>query len=339
MKKTLRLFAASLAAAIIVTIIGAAVVRHHNVSTGDMYDVLTKGISIGEPVYSFTKTEKKDISGFDGLTVENYLTYQLNEFNTIELYAQYCSAEVIGGTSGDKLVVSIDYPENVRDKVGLHTAVKDGKLYIQNNWTGKPTSNYGEVEITIYIPDDYRGGYEIYADSAQITLSDTESSMGMEFNLHNCNITAENLNSTDIMIDMSGTNANIKSAVSKDGFTLSAVSSNIKIEDIEAAYSRTVMSSSALDITSIKGSLSYDSDLSKLNILCGAVTGNMNLKSSKGSVNLTLPKNAPAALRHSESWSAFRNNTGISESDEKNKDLQYIIETNVEFTIVTLEEK
>lgn len=339
MKKSFRLFAAVFAAAIIVTAIGAAVVRRHNVNQGDMYDVLAKGLSFGEPLYAFAEAERTDIGGFDNFTDEGYVTYQLNEFNTIELYAKSCSAEITGGTSGDVLVVSLDYPDKDEGKVKLHTAVKDGRLYIQNEWTEKPSADYGEVTVQIFIPDDYKGGYDIFGDSARIKLGNAESSMKMSFNLHNCNVSAENITAADITADMSGTTANIKSAVSKDGFTVGAVSSDIKMEEIEAVYSKAAVSSSTLDITNIIGAFSCESDISRLYLYCGTVTGNITLRSNKGIAKITLPKNAPVYIHRSERFSVFRDKTDNAQYDEKNKDSRYILETNVEFTIVTLEKK
>ena len=339
MRKTFRIFAITLVVAIVVTVAGVAVVRHHNVKTGDMYDVFTNGINIGEPLYKYEMPENTDISELPECTEENYVMYQLNEFNTIETELEYCTVEINGGTQKDFLTVAMSCKEDVSDSVKLRTAVKDGNLYIQNKCEGTVPASKDKVKIIIMIPDDYKGGYCVKGQYCDVSVTNAESAMDIEMSLYKCNLNADNLNAPNITADMSGTEAEVKNVSSKDGFSIGAVSSNIKLRGVSAQYSKMVVSSTTLDTENVSGGFTYESDISTLYLKCSEVSGNINIQSKKGSVSVTLPKNAPLALRHNEKWSVFQNSTGIADSEKNNKDLQHILETNVEFTIVRLEEK
>ena len=339
MKKSFRIFAVTLVIAVVVTVAGAVVVRHHNVKSGDMYEVFTNGINIGEPLYTYEIFENIDISEFPELTGDNYVMYQLNEFNTIETEFEHCTVEMNAGTQKDFLTIAMSCKEEFRDSVKLCTAVKDGNLYIQNKCEGAVPTSKETIKIIIMILDDYKGGYFIKGENSDITVTDAESAMNMEMSLHKCSVNVENLSAPNVTADMSGTQADFKNITSKDGFSIGAVSSNIKLSDITAQYSKALVSSTTLDVQNLLGSFNYESDISTLYLKCSEVSGNINLQSKKGAVNVTLPKNANISLRHNEKWSLFKNSTGIEESEKNNKDLQHILETNVEFTIVRLDEK
>ena len=340
MKKSFRLFLITLIIAVVISTVGVAVVRHHDVSYGDMYEVLSKGISFGEPVYNYEPPEKTDMSGFAALTSDDTVMYQLNEFNTIETQLEYCTAEIVGGLEEDVLSVSMScLDEDIRESTVFNTAVKDGRLYIQNRCSGRIPASMDRIKIVITIPDDYKGGYTITAEKSDITVANTESTMDMGLSLHNCRLSAENISAENISAELGSTSAAFKSVSGVDSVSISAVSSNINIGGIDTQYTKTVLSSTTFNAENISGSFGCDSDTSRLSLKYDNVSGNINLKANKGTINIIVPKNSSAALRRDERLSVFNNHTDIKESEKNNKDLRYIIETNVEFTIVTLDEK
>ena len=340
MRKYFQRFAASLAAAAVITAVGVGIVSHHNVEYADMYTALANGINSEEALYSYTMPDRTDLSGYAELTNNDYVIYQLNEFNTIETQLGYCTVEINAGTQKDVLTVSMScLDDNIRNSTELNTAVKEGKLYIQNTCYGSIPALRDRIKIIINIPDDYKGGYTIMADKSDITFTNAESTMDTVISLNNCNFSAENITSSNITADFGGTTAKLDNVLSSGEISVSASSSDIKINDVSSQYTKVKLSSTAVDAENLSGALTYESDLSRLYLKNNTVSGNMSLNSKKGTINVSLPKNAPLILQHDEVWSAFYNNTGLSESKKNNKDLQYILETNVEFTIVTLDEK
>ena len=340
MKKSFRIFAITLLAAVMISAIGVAVVRHDNVTYSDIYDVFRKGISLGEPLFQYELPDRTDMSGFPELTDKTYVIYQLNDFNTIETQLEYCTLEVVGGTQKDVLTVSFGcLDDDILDGAVFNTAVKDGTLYIQNECTEKKPLSSDRIKIIISIPDNYKGGYTIKADRSDIAVTNTESTMDMELSLHNCKISAENISASNITAELGNTSAELTGISSHDIISVKASSSEIKLHGVSAQYTKGMFSSTTLNAENISGSFSCESDTSKLILDFGSVSGNINLKANKCTINAFLPKGAPLTLRREERFSTFNNNTAITESEKNNKDTAYILETNVEFTIVTLEEK
>ncbi len=338
MKKTARLSAVFLIIAIVFTVIGVVMINKANVNYGDIYDIFEGSIQLDENNVAFTKTEAVDLSKLPDVTTFEGVTYQLNEFNTLEVFGDYCTV-VFQPSKSDLMIISIEYPDSADGKVSLQTAIKDGCLYVKNLWSGEPVKEYDEVLLYVNIPEGYKGGYGINGDHASFELCDIDSSMNTKINLYDSKINAKSISADEVTLEMSGTSGSVEAVSSKNGFNLSSVSSDFSVNKADCFYTKLTANSSTLSLSDVVGSLTADTTTTSLIIDCFSVTGNVSVNVSYGRADITVPKDSPISLRHSESYSAFTDNVNWTDGDEKNKDARYVIDTNISFGIVTLSEK
>lgn len=328
----------SLAAAAAVSITGGVVIARSDLNLSEVYDIVGENIEALQTNTDFSKTPDVDLSRIDGMTETEYVTYQLNEFNTLCVFADSCTLK-LAPTSSDELVISLNCPQKAQGHMAMQTAVKGGCLYVKYMWYGEPTAQTDEVELTVGIPENYKGGYSINGTAATLNLGSIDSSMDVNFNLYNCTAKADDISAKEVELEISGGSLSAESVTAYDVFEAESVSSNVNISRLESKYSTVKANSSTINLSGITGGLSADVQICKANFDWLAVTGNITLKASAGETELAVPKGSNVTLRHDESWAKYKNNINSAPLEENDENSYYIIDTNVEFGIVTLSEK
>ena len=158
MKRLFTLFYISLIIGLVLALTGGIIINRAEVNMGQIYDVIEKNLQFGEQKYTFEKIEPPDISDYDGCTMNRQAAYPLNEFHTLEIFAENCSVEFKPSQSDD-MKISLDYPEKLQTKFFLRTAMRNGSLYAVASRTDKhqlhiqylplQSKNYKDC-ITIY---------------------------------------------------------------------------------------------------------------------------------------------------------------------------------------------
>ncbi len=336
MKKLFTLFYISLIIGLAFVLAGGIMINRAEVNMGQIYDVIEKSLQFGEQLYTFEKTEAPDISSFNGCNMDRQVTYPLNEFHTLELLAENCCVEFIS-TESDDMKITLDYPDKLQNTVFLCTAMQNGSLYASANRTDNSTSNK-DVSLTIEIPDNYKGGYVINTDKCSIILTDLESAMDMNFKMQDTVVEADMLTAGDITFELAGTVFNSKGVFSRGSTNISSESTTVNFKRLNSSYTKILSSSSTYNIEKISGGISSDSQTSVLNLGFQTVKSNVSVTADTGSINISIPHNAPVSLRHEEKYSSFKDNVKWTDEGSKNKESRFIIDTKVKFSIVTLNE-
>ncbi len=337
MKRSLKLFAVSLVVGSVLSSVGVVMIRRANVNISSVYDIIEENLQSGDSQIRYQKAEPFDISDIKGGTLSDEARYQLNEFNTIEVYAENCTVE-FKPTDDDFMRISIAHPDKFNNKVFLRTAVENGTLYVQDNLTGV-TNGVKDIVINVSVPDNYKGGYSLNGSNAEVKLCDLESAMDMSFNLYNSAVSAQTLSAGEVVFEMSGTTVSAGEIHSRGEFSLSGISSVMKTDMLEAVSSRINVNNSTLNIGNIVGGVSADMKMSAANLDFLSVTGNISAVASESRLNIKIPNDSPVSLRHEESYSSFSDKVKWTDEGQKNENSRYFIETTVKFSIVTLEEK
>lgn len=324
--------------AVIFTVIGGIIISDSNVNFGDVFTKLEKAVPSVHSNVNFQKTPEFDLSNYHNVREIDYTSYQLNEFNTLSVYAEKCTLQLVPITT-DNLVVSLITPDEAEDDVTIQSVIKDGNLYVKFVWCGDPAASVEDTVLSLGIPENYKGGFDISANESTVELCDMDSSMDIRLNLHNCLTSAHKISGREITFEASGGNSSIEKIVSNGGFTVTGVSTQINISYIDAFYTKAEANSSELNWKEIRGSLSADTAVSNADFNFKEVTGNISVKASAGSINVSIPKLSPVSLRHEERFSRFKDNITWDGGNKKNNNSVYIIDTNMEFGIVTLTEK
>lgn len=338
MKNIARLSAVFLIVAVVLTVVGGVMIKKANVNYGDIYEIFEDSIQLDESNVTYKKAEPVDLSNFPNVSTLEGIMYQLNEFNSLVVYGEYCKV-VFQPTESDNMIISMEYPDSAIGKVELQTAIKDGCLYVKNEWSDKPVKEYDEVIVCVNIPQGYKGGYTINGEYTTVELCNIDSSMDTRLNLHNSTLNAKAISADEVTLEISGTSGSIENITSDGGFNVSSVSSDMNVNKVEAFYTKLTANSSNLNLRDITGSLTADTTATVLDMEYLSVTGNVTVNASTGKIDITIPKASPVSLRHSESYATFKDNVNWTNGDEKNKDSVYVIETNINFGIVTLSEK
>ena len=337
MKRSLKISAVSLLIGVVFSAVGGVMIKRSDVNIGDIYDIIEENLQLGESNVQYKKAEPFDISDMKNLTISNDVSYQLNEFNTIEVYSEHCTVE-FKPTDADVMQISIDYPDKLNKKVFLQTAVANGTLFVQDRLTETVSGN-SDIVITVSVPENYKGGYSINGGNSEFKLCGLESAMDMSFNLYNSTVTAEALSAGEIAFELSGTTVTVSEIRSRGELTVSGITTTFKTDMLETVYAKLTADNSTLNIGNISGGVSAVTQMSTVNLDFRSVTGNVSVTASAGSVNIKIPHDSPVSLRHEESYSAFTDRVKWTDKGKKNENSRYFIETTVKFGIVTLEEK
>ena len=321
MKKLLKISAVTLVAAVIFITAGIIWISKDNVNIGSVYALAQENLKIGESNFEYSPPERFDLSKVSSKSEIRSLGYELNEFNTIELYAENCAVEFIV-TNGDLMSATVDDGD-------LTTAVTGGTLYVQ-------ATSQGEGELTIGMPDTYKGGFTVNTSECTVALGTLDSAMDMRFNLYKTALSADSLSADSITFMTSGSSVTIKDITATDGLTVSSDSTELKASNIAAKYTNLTLNNSTSELSVASGSLSCDSRMSDINASFDAVTGNISLDLTAGRANLKLPNQNDIVIRHDEDYGVFQDKTKSAQNSATKPAVHYTMETNIKYGIVTV---
>lgn len=336
MKRLFTLFYISLIIGLAFALAGGIMINRAEVNMGQIYDIIEKNLQFGEPLYTFEKNKLPDISDYDGCTMSKQVTYPLNEFHTLEIFAENCCVE-LKPTDSDDMQITIDHPDKLQNKVFLRTAMRNGSLYTTASRTDKGT-DIKEVSLTIEIPDNYKGGYAISTNNCSVVLTDLESAMDMSFNMLDSMAETGTLTTGDITFELGGTTFNSKGVFARGSTNISSESTTVNFKRLNSSYTKILSGSSTYNLEKIVGGITTNSQTSVLDLSFQTVKSNVSITADTGSINVAIPHNAPVSLHHDEKYSSFNDTVNWTDEDSKNKDSRFIIDTKVKFSIVTLSE-
>ncbi len=339
MKKAFKLFAVFFVVSFILLTAGGLAIKKDSVNYGEIYNHFAKLVNTGQSENIAQVPQLVDISSAKGLTSEDSLTYQLNEFNTIEIYANSCIAELHEAEGSDKLSISYDYKNELKGNTAIHTAVKDGTLYIQNEFSDTAAANKEDVSIILQIPDSFKGGYSLKGENCIYKLESPESAMDIDISVINSSVEACDVTAENISVMLNDSKADIETLTAEEGVVMNCASSQMTVDGINAVYTNANISSAVLTVLGANGSFNLNADFSRIAARFSQISANLQLNFSKSQAEVTFPKNTDALLRYKGGYSVFKNNTTLEYSDEENKNNRYFVETNVDFSIVTFAEK
>lgn len=338
MKKLARLSLGAFIIAVILTFIGGNMISGSGINYGDVYELLEENIPVAKSGVTFSKEPETDLSDCPDIQETDYAAYQLNEFNSLNVYADRCTLEFIP-TTVDKLVVSLIVPDEAEDDVIIQTAIKDGTLYVKFCWQSEPTASLEDSVLTIGIPENYKGGFDINAAGSSVTLCDIDSSMDIGFNLYNCNMTAESINAGEVVLESGGGAIEFGSITASGGFGATCVSSDLKVASLTAMYTRVGANNSSLRLNDITGSISAELYMTEAEFDFLSVTGNISASAKLSQADIIIPGDSAVQLHHEERYSSFKNRLEQTLKNGESKNSYHTIDTNVEFGIVSLTEK
>ena len=336
MKRSLKIFAVFLALGLVIVGAGGFMVRRSGIHLSQVYDIIEENIEVAGSTVKFQKAEPYDIDSLEDVTSSSAVYYQLNEFNTIEVYAEKCTLK-FEASSEDEMGIAVETGEKLKNKVFLKTAVKNGTLYVRTGFTESVGANTNTV-LTISVPENYKGGYTVCTSSCNVEMCGLESSMDMKFNLYNTEVKAEKLTAGEITLEMSGAVFKSEELHSRGEISLLSISSTLETNFLESVSSKFLVNNTTISAEKIIGGLTLDCVMSTIDLTFSSVTGNIGVTSETSSINIKIPHDSPVSLRHEESYSTFKDNIKWTDNGQKNQNSRYFIETNVKFSIVTLEE-
>lgn len=337
MKKLAKIIFILLIPAVIITAVGGFLLSKENVNLGDVYAKLEETVPVIKNDIVFTKSPDLNIEDFPEFTEKEYNTYQLIEFNSIAVYADKCTL-VMEPATLDKMVVYLECSDFIEAKATVQTAIKDGTLYIKFVCGEDVNYNASDVELHIGIPENYKGGYEINLSNSIADIDGLDSTMNCKFNLYNCDSSIKSVAAENVEYEVSGGSNETEMINASGGFTMTCVSSETKIGNLNAAYSKIEAGSCNISCGNIAGSFSAYTEMSEADFNFKEVTGNITISDKIGRVNLTVPKNSPVSLRYIENYGSLDDGIKWTGGEQKNENSAYIIDINVNFGIVTLSE-
>lgn len=338
MKKLAKLSLGAFIIAVILTFIGGNMISGSGINYGDVYELLEENIPVAKSGVTFSKAPETDLSDCHDMQETDYAVYQLNEFNSLDVYADKCTLEFIP-TTVDKLVVSLIVPDEAEDDVIIQTAIKDGTLYVKFRWRSEPTALLEDSVLTIGIPESYKGGFDINASGSSVSLCDIDSSMDIGFNLYNCNMTVESISAGEVTLESSGGAIEFGKITASGGFGATCVSSDLKVASLNAMYARVGANNSSLSLNDITGSISTDLYMTEAEFDFLSVTGNISASAKLSKVDIIIPSDSAVQLHHEERYSSFKNKLEQTLKNGESKNSYRTMDTNVELGIVSLTEK
>ena len=138
---------------------------------------------------------------------------------------------------------------------------------------------------------------------------------------------------------MSGSAFSAERLYSRGDFDVSSISSEIVLNNLNMVYSKLAANSSTVKLNNISGGINADLQTTSAQLNFYAIKGNVIGTAESSSLKITFPHDSPVSLRHEEKYSAFNDDVEWTDSGQKNQNSRYIIDTNVNLSIVTLAEK
>ncbi len=322
MKKLLKLSAVILAVGVIFLSAGFIWVHGDGVSAGAIYSRIEESLKLGGEDGELEKPVKYDLSGVSDKSASKSLGYELNEFNTVELYAENCTVE-FSPLKGDLMTAKLD-------EGSLTTAITGGRLHVQA--VGSEISD----TLRIGVPEGYKGGYVINAVGCKAKLGDIDSAMDVSFDLHDSEFSCGDVSADSIDLRVGGSTLELGAFSASDELTLASSSSDIVIEKINAGYTAVTLNNSNANLKDMTGGVMCSARTSDVSAAFSEVTGNITLDVSTGKAQIKLPTGSNIAIRHDEDYGIFDDRTKSAQNEGSNEAVRYTMETNIKFGIVTV---
>ena len=323
MKKLVKISAVVLAVGLILCAAGAFWVNKDEVNPGMIYGIVEENLKLSESIVELEQPQPIDFSGIER-KVYKTAGYGLDEFNTLEIYAENTDVKFTESTA-----------ETMRATLEtgtLTTAIKNGTLYVQ-----AICDNGEDGELIMEVPDIYKGGCIVNSVNSRLNLGSLESAMDMSFCAFGSTLEADMLSADNITLLMSGSSVDVDTLQSKDAIKLEAAASELKAERLVAEYITMEGDNSTIALSGIAGGFSAKTQMAKLELSFAALTGNISLDTTAGNAVVRLPKGLPVTLRHNEDYGLFTDRTNHAQNDAANDAVRYTMETNIKYGIVTVE--
>ncbi len=330
MKKIIGFACLFLAFAVGFGVVGGIMINRADVSMSDLYSIAESSISLIERTVTIDTEEEKDLSSVSGMSQESYVSYQLNEFNTVCLYAHDCTVNfTVDESESFSAVLS-----SLRGNVTMQSAVAGGYLYIKLVSDGGETASAADTALNIHIPTGYKGGFEIYGTDCIMNLGDIDSAMDAAFNLSDCTVSIDSLNAGEIDFQINGGSITASDVTATETVSVKTLSSSVSISGMEAVRATVKADSSSLYVYDIAGGFSAEEYLCSSVYDFAEISGNISISSKLCRTQLSVPGGAEFSLHHSERFSSFTDSTGSSESTAE--DAAYSVDTNAEYSTVEI---
>ncbi len=323
MKKLLKVSALLLAVGLLLSAIGAFMARRDNVNSGSLLGIAESSFKLSESGISVPVPEPQNISGVEGVSELNDISYELNEFNTLSLYGEALSVEFTAAQN-EQMKLKLD-------NGALNTAVTGGKLCIQ------AVGNSRESTLTVGVPQSFKGGLEISGKQCRIHMDSFESAMDMSFCLHESSFEAKNLTADSVTVITSSSSFKADDISSVEDIKMTAVSSNYRIENVSAVSSSVDAENCTLAFGISDGAFSAGLNSTSFETSFKHVGGNISLDMTACSASVFLPKDAEITLKNEETYALLTNKSKAAQNNNTNQPGRYTIETNIKYGIVTLE--
>lgn len=323
MKKILKVSALLLAVGLLLSSIGVFLARRDNVNSGSLLGIAESSFKLTESEISVSVPEPQDISGVEGASERNDISYELNEFNTLSLYGEALSVEFTAAQN-EQMKIRLD-------SGSLTTAVTGGKLCIQ------AVGNSRDSTLTVGVPLSFKGGLDISGKQCRINMDSFESAMDMSLCFHESSFEAKNLSADSVTILTSSSSVKADEISSVEDVKITAVSSNYRIENVSAVSSSVEAENCTLAFGIADGAFSADLNSTSFETSFKHVGGNISLDMTACSATVFLPKDAEITLKNEETYALLTNKSKAAQNNDANKPGRYTIETNIKYGIVTLE--
>lgn len=322
MKKLLKISAVTLVLAVIFVTAGSVWVNHDKVNPGSIYALAEEHLKIGESNVEYTMPQKRDLSDVVGKKTGTSARCELNEFNTLEIYAENCDISFDINRS-DAVTAALVGGE-------LTTAVTGGALYIQ------AVARNERGDVTIGVPESFKGAFFLNASRCSSDLGSLDSTMDIGFNLHECSITTDNISADSVTFLMSGSTFSARSMTSPDGVSVTATASDITLKNIDSKYSTFTVNNTTLRLGAGSGAVMCDARLSEIAAAFSEVTGNITFDLTACRAAIKIPDRSDLVVRHSEDYGLYTDETNSAQNEGSKPAVHYTMETNIKFGIVTV---
>lgn len=322
MKKLIKISIIILIVGILCTAGGVFWVYRDNVNPGSIYSVVEQNLKISDNNFEYIEPQKYDLSKVSGKSNVNTVGYGLNEFNTLEIYAENCSID-FREIDDERMTAAIDDGE-------LTTAITNGTLHVQ--------AICDDGALSIGMPEIFKGACVLNVSGCDVKIGSFDSAMDMSLNLCSSKLTASRLNADNITAVMSGSSLNVDIISAVDDLSISAVSSELKTTKLTAKYNTFTASNCTATLKGISGGFITDAQMSTLTLEFPRISGNITVDLNQGSADILVPKNAGLTVNHDESYGIFQNKIKSAQNSRDDESVHYTMDTNIKFGIVTLAE-
>ena len=164
MKKLVRIAAILLIPGILLTLAGILIAKKDSVSSAAIYGMIENTLMHDESLVEYSTPMPTDISAVKDRSSAKEIRYELNEFNSIELYAENISVSFTD-TVGDEMSFILDTGK-------MDTAILGGVLHIQASYESA-------MDISVDLSDSSLSAERITADNIDISSGGSKIKIGI----------------------------------------------------------------------------------------------------------------------------------------------------------------